>query len=367
MKRMFAVCAPGLEAVLARELQGLGLLKPFTLLHESGGVSFTGSLRDLYRANLLLRSAERVLVGIGRFEAQVYSELRRRAAELPWERHLSPGRPVSVRVSCQASKLYHRAEVGARVTAAIAESLGKPPEGGTAQLVFVRVDKDLCSISVDSSGELLHRRGYRLAGAKAPLSESLAGAMVLASGWDRRGPLLDPFCGSGTVAIEAALLAAGLAPGRARRFAFMDWDGFDEACWNGVKVEAEAAPAVELPRILASDRDAGAVAAARANAERAGVAKMIEFSCRAVSAVEPPPGPGWVVTNPPYGARLHQSNDIRDLYAQFGKVLRSQCPGWRACVLTAGPRLTASTGLPFDEGISTTSGGLPVRLASCLV
>lgn len=365
MKRMFAVCAPGLEAVLARELQGLGLLKPFALLHESGGVGFTGSLRDLYRANLFLRSAERVLFGIGRFEAQVYSELRRRAAELPWERHLSPGRPVSVRVSCHASKLYHRAEVGARVTAAIAENLGQAPEAGAAQLVFVRVDKDLCSISVDSSGELLHRRGYRLEGAKAPLSESLAGAMVLASGWDRRGPLLDPFCGSGTVAIEAALLAAGLAPGRARRFAFMDWQDFDERAWQDVK--AEGTPSSGSPRIMASDRDAGAVRAARANAERAGVAKMIEFSCRAVSAVEPPPGPGWVVTNPPYGARLRQSNDIRDLYAQFGKVLRSKCPGWRACVLTAGPRLTASTGLPFDEGISTTNGGLPVRLASCLV
>jgi putative N6-adenine-specific DNA methylase len=367
MKKMFAVCAPGLEAVLARELQGLGLLKGFTLLRESGGVSFSGRLRDLYRANLLLRSAERVLAGIGGFEAGSLPELRRGAAGLPWRKYLSADRPVSVRVLCRGSRIFHRGEAAARVAAAISESLGQAPEGGAAQLVFVRIEKDLCSVSVDSSGELLHRRGYRLAGAKAPLSESLAGALVLASGWDRRGPLLDPFCGSGTIAIEAALLAAGLAPGRARRFAFMDWDGFDEEYWEGVKAETEAAPAAEPPRILASDRDAGAVAAARANAERAGVAGRIEFSCRAVSAVEPPAGPGWVVSNPPYGVRIQGKGELRDLYAQLGKVLRSKCPGWRACLLCASPPLLRATGLPFEAGLATVNGGLAVRVASCSV
>jgi putative N6-adenine-specific DNA methylase len=191
--------------------------------------------------------------------------------------------------------------------------------------------------------------------------------MLMASGWDAAAPLLDPFCGSGTIPIEAALLARRIPPGHARRFAFMDWPNFDPKSWEGLLADARRSIVSFSPKIIASDRDAGAIRAAQANAERAGVADCIEFSCRAISAIDPPFGPGWVVTNPPYGVRLGKTHDLRNLYAQFGKVLRAKCPGWHAAMLCAGSQLVGSTGLKFEKGISTMNGGLQVRLASCLV
>jgi putative N6-adenine-specific DNA methylase len=376
MERLFAVCSPGLEPFLARELNGLGLLDIRGLLRDTGGVAFSASRRDVYRANLQLRCAERVLVRFGEFHATAFPELRRKAGRLPWRDYLTPGRPVTLRVSCQRSRLYHEAAVAERLAGAIGDSLGTPPpvekyhedpQTELPQTIFVELQDDACTIDLDSSGALLHRRGYRLATAKAPLRETLACAMLMASGWDKSSPLLDPFCGAGTIPIEAALLACGTAPGHARRFAFMDWPIFDARGWEELKAAAGREIAGAAPRIVASDRDAGAIRAAQANAERAGVAERIEFSCRSVSAIEPPAGPGWVVTNPPYGIRLAQSGDLRNLYAQFGKVLRAKCPGWQACALSTGRRLTSSTGLSFDEGMALMNGGLQVRLAKCQV
>jgi len=359
----FAACAPGLEAALALELQELGLYKVKGLLRASGGIGFAAGRKDLYAADLRLRTADRVLVRLGEFPARAFAELRRKAAGLPWGRFLKPGTPVGLRVASEDSKLYHESAVAERVAGAIADSLGEQPrlsKEEDAQLVDVRLDADLCRISLDSSGASLHRRGYRLAAAKAPLRETLAAGMVLASGWDRRSPLLDPFCGSGTIAIEAALLAAGLAPGRGRRFAFMDWPDFDSSAWQALC--AEPVRAEGAPRILASDRDAGAIQAARENAERAGVSGLIEFSCRALSAVEPPGGPGWVVTNPPYGVRLSQGRDLRDLYAQFGRILKLKCPDWSVSVLRGGGGPSSAMGLRLDRSIPMLNGGLPVRL-----
>ncbi|RPJ45205.1 MAG: hypothetical protein EHM21_09560, partial [Chloroflexi bacterium] len=253
-ERCFAVTAPGLEPLAAKELRNIGISlegqKPVTGLHlaekrttggaaaesdRSGGVSFTGSLEDIYRANLHLRTASRVLVRLGDFYAAGFPELRKKAGRLAWERFLAPGQPVSLHVTCHKSKLYHSGAVAERVLAAIADRLGKPApavkasptgeegEGTAVQMIVVRLIHDHCTISVDSSGELLHRRGYRQATAKAPLRETLAAAMLLASGWDGASPLVDPFCGSGTIAIEAAMLALGIPPGWRRSFAFMNW------------------------------------------------------------------------------------------------------------------------------------------------
>ena len=231
------------------------------------------------------------------------------------------------------------------------------------QLIFVRLLHDKCTISIDSSGDLLHRRGYRLATAKAPLRETLAAGMILASGWDRVSPLLDPFCGSGTIAIEAALMAHQIPPGLKRHFAFMDWPNFDRTSWDALLSDALPSHPTTFPRIIASDRDAGAIRAARANAERAGVGDYIEFTCRAISAIEPPPGPGWVVTNPPYGVRTKANQDLRNLYAQFGKVLRAKCPGWQVTLLCSSIQLLHHTGLELDKGIPLMNGGIRVRLA----
>jgi putative N6-adenine-specific DNA methylase len=363
----FAVTSPGLEPFAADELRRLGL----DPLPQPGGVTFKGTLPDLYRANLHLRTASRILARLGNFfRAETFAELQQRSARLPWERFLLPGRPVSLRVTCHKSRLYHSDAVARTVGLAISACLGEPaPLAGPAgeaglspQLILVRLAEDRCTISVDSSGDLLHKRGYRQAVARAPLRETLAAAVLLACGWDRASPLLDPFCGSGTLPIEAALLARGLPPGLHRRFAFMDWPGFDPVVWGSLLPPPQKPPR-PLPPLLASDRDAGAVEMARANAERAGVADCIRFERLAVSAITPPAGPGWVVTNPPYGQRVSPGKDLRDLYARFGDVLRRHCPGWSLAVLCSDPLLLGQLGLDLDASLRFTNGGLPVRLA----
>jgi putative N6-adenine-specific DNA methylase len=373
---LFAVAAPGLETIAAQELARLGMpAEPTT-----GGAAFRGSELEIYGANLHLRTASRVLVRLGEYYAASFSELRAKGRRLPWASYVRPGQPVAIRATSHKSKLYHSDAVAERVAGAIGDALGHPvnwvkghaeTEGEDSQppealpaLVVVRLVRDMVTISVDTSGALLHQRGYRLATAKAPLRETLAAGLLLASGWDIGAPLLDPFCGAGTIPIEAALLAVRQAPGRQRRFAFQDWPDFQPAIWQQLLAEADAAQVAAAPPIAGSDRDAGAIEAAQANAVRAGVAEYLRFERRAVSALEAPRGPGWVVTNPPYGVRTRPTNDLRNLYAQLGKTLRVRCPGWHVALLTGDPRLARATGLRFAEHrtLRLVNGGLRVLL-----
>lgn len=378
MNRYFAVCAPGLEPFTAGELQELGLLPAGSSLvlyrSSSGGVEFAGDLASLYRANLHLRTANRVLVRLGMpFLGRDFDELRDKAARLPWEHFLTPGQPIALRVTCHKSKLYHSEAVARTIASALAVRLGRPSPLVKAdeaseqppQLVVARLSGNRVTVSVDSSGTILHKRGYRQAVAKAPLRETLAAGILLASGWDLRSPLLDPFCGSGTVPIEAALMALGIPPGGRRRFAFMDWPGYEAAVFRELCSASQEQPTAsqERPVILASDRDAGAIRMALGNAERAGVADCIEFSQRAVSAIEPPPRPGWVVTNPPYGRRVSEGKDLRNLYARFGSVLQEKCPGWNLSVLCSDPVLLGQMQLELDTSLALVNGGIKVRLA----
>jgi len=384
MEKLFAVSAPGLEPYTAGELRRLGLLpaagektppskptKKKTTIKYSGGVAFSGDLEGIYQANLCLRTANRVLVRLGEFNAAAFSELRKKAGRLFWERYLAPGQPVALRVTCRKSRLYHSKAVAERVAGAIGDRLGQPPPvlkfdetkgEHLPQLVIVRLLRDRCTISLDTSGALLHRRGYRLETAKAPIRETLAAGMLLASGWDAASPLLDPFCGSGTIPIEAALMASGVLPGVGRHFSFMDWHNFDAQLWESLLEKGGLQTWDRMPVIIASDRDAGAIRIAQANAERAGVANDIEFSCRAVSAIEPHDR-GWVVTNPPYGMRISKNKDLRNLYAQFGNVLLAKCPGWHVAFLCNDLRLILNTGLRFDTSLSLDNGGVAVKLA----
>jgi putative N6-adenine-specific DNA methylase len=218
-------------------------------------------------------------------------------------------------------------------------------------------------LSVDSSGALLHRRGYRQATAKAPLRETLAAAMLLGAGWDGSVPLADPMCGAGTIPIEGAMIARGMAPGLGRHFAFEQWPGHPAGLWRTLQQEAASAvrPRAGLV-ILASDRDAGAVAAARANAERAGVAGDISIEHQALSALVTPPGPGLIIVNPPYGVRVGDKNPLRDLFAQLGNVTRKGCAGWRLAMLSADRDLERQVRLRFADAWKSTNGGIPVRL-----
>jgi len=387
METIFAVSSPGLELFTAQELRDLELLNsekaPMAGPQRSssgadavrGGIEFEGDQRAIYRANLWLRTASRVLIRLGDFRAAVFSELRKKAGQLAWERYLAPGQPVALRVTCRKSRLYHENAVAERVAGAIADRLNRQPQveklddkagDDPPQLIIVRLVNDHCTISMDSSGALLHRRGYRQAIAKAPLRETLAAGILMASGWDRIAPLIDPFCGSGTIPIEAALISRGIAPGHARLFAFMHWPDFDPALWRGVLAENKGQTHAPVSKIAASDRDAGAIRMARANAERAGVADCIEFSCRAVSEIEPT-GAGWIVTNPPYGLRMSASKNLSNLYAQFGNVLRSKCPGWRIVLLCNDLRLLGQIGMRLDTSLSLNNGGVGVRLAQGIV
>ncbi|HET7551592.1 MAG TPA: THUMP domain-containing protein [Gemmatimonadaceae bacterium] len=385
--RCFAVCALGLETLVATELRSLDIAAR-VLGEEPGGVAFNATAAELYRANLHLRTASRVLVRVGQFHVRALGELERRAKELPWQRFIGPGRAVRLRVTCRKSRLYHSGAVAERIANAMTsrsggitdqstignavgsrvERAGDPPDDDDVddnenQLVVVRVFHDRCTISIDSSGALLHRRGYRLATAKAPLRETLAAALLLAGEWAPGAPLLDPMCGSGTIAIEGALLARRIAPGLRRSFAFVEWPEFDRELWERMIDEARSLVLPHAPAVIqGSDRDAGAIEAAIANAERAGVAGDIELTRRSLSAIEPPPEPGWVATNPPYGARVGERDRLRNLYSQFGKVLSAKCAGWTVALLSADSRLDSRLGIPLETILKTRNGGIAVRV-----
>jgi putative N6-adenine-specific DNA methylase len=385
---LFAATAPGLESIAAGELKTLGLRGR----QQIGGVAFGGELDRLYEANLWLRTASRIVVRLGRFHASTFYELERRARKLPWEEFLPATGSVRVRVTCRKSRLYHSDAVAERMLLAIARVASRVIEttsegvdgegedvdevdatdaatiesragGHPAQLFIVRIVHDEVEVSADSSGELLHRRGYRQEIAKAPLRETLAAAMVLASGWRRGEPLLDPMCGSGTIPIEAALIARGVAPGLQRKFQFMNWPTFDAGLWNDIVENARGSATHSVERIRGSDRDAGAIEAAARNAERAGVADTVQFAVEAVSgsigAIDDVADGGWILTNPPYGIRIGESEDLRNLYATLGAALRTK-PGWRIGILTSDGALARQTRLALVPRFHTSNGGIPV-------
>ena len=367
----FVVTAPGIARLTKGELVSLGVS---SAVARPDGVSFSASAPVLYAANLWLRTASRVVVRVAQFHASEFYELERRVGRIPWERFIAGNSTVEVRATCHKSRLYHSDAVAERILEAAGRSGTKavaghgsyvfePADGASTQLVLARLVRDVCTISIDASGELLHRRGYRQATAKAPLRETLASALVLASGWDGAAPLIDPMCGAGTIAIEAALIASRRAPGLGRKFAFERWPEFDGETWQAV-LDAAHARRIASPagRIRASDRDAGATAATSANAARAGVEGEIEVSTRAVSAIEPPAGLGWLVTNPPYGVRTGERDRLRNLYAQLGNVARARCQGWTLAMLAADRALAGHTGLALSTRVRTTNGGIPVEI-----
>jgi putative N6-adenine-specific DNA methylase len=389
---IFAVTAPGLESIAAGELKALGV----RCNQEPGGVSFSGDNRLLYLANLHLRTPSRVIVRLGQFHASTFYEFERRAKTIPWQNFLPPASAVSVRVTCRKSRLYHSDAVAERLLGVIAK-LASPGrdlrvapaqsedrssieddvevarEGSSnddaivrSQSFVVRIVNDQCEISADSSGELLHRRGYRQEIAKAPLRETLAAAMILASGWQPTAPLIDPLCGSGTIPIEAALIARRIAPGLRRSFQFMRWPNFDSALWKDLLSKAEAEirqTSQAVATIRGADRDDGAIAAASRNAERAGVTGDVELTTRPLSASldsleDLERGEGWVLTNPPYGIRVGEGADLRNLYARLGSVTGKA--GWRVGILAAEPRLARQAGIPLRSRFETRNGGIPV-------
>lgn len=366
---LFVVAAPGLEAVVAAEIASV--LPTAELRPGPGGVGLRAGDPELCLLNLRLRAASRVLARIAEVRASSFSELHRRAARLPWEEYLRPGEPVVIRATAKRSRLYHTGGIAERIVKGIHERLGSEPPllaetdaDPNAQRIIARLLRDRLTLSVDASGELLHRRGYRRATAKAPLRENLAAGILLAT-LEEGDAVADLMCGSGTLGIEAALLMSGAAPGRARSFACERWPSLDA----GVMEQARNGLPTPVPPgapIISSDRDAGAIAATTANADRAGVSPWLTITRTELAAAEAPAPRGLVLINPPYGVRISQRRSLPGLYAQIGEDLRQRFAGpgmrWRLALLAPDPSLAAATGLALERRLQLSNGGIAVDL-----
>ncbi|MGC2856131.1 THUMP domain-containing class I SAM-dependent RNA methyltransferase [Novispirillum sp. DQ9] len=356
---LFLAAPPGLEPVLCAEAAEKGFRAPVA---GPGGVTVRGGWPEVWRANLELRGTTRVLVRIAAFRAFHLAQLDKRARRVAWGEVLRADVPVHVEATCKASKIYHAGAAAQRIQRAITEELGAPASAEAEVRIKARIDDDLCTLSLDTSGESLHKRGHKPAVNKAPMRETLAALFLRQCGFDGREPVVDPMCGSGTFVIEAAEIAAGLAPGRSRSFAFERLATFDAAAWAALRQDGPRARPVV--RFHGSDRDAGAIAMSRANAERAGVADLTDFQQHAVSDLTRPDGPpGLVIVNPPYGTRMGEATDLAPLYRALGQTLRSRFAGWRVALVTSEPALARATGLPLTPaGPPVPHGGLRVTL-----
>lgn len=358
---VLVTCLPGLEQLLGAELAALGV-RPGRPVR--GGVPCSATDRQLYALNARSRLGERVLVRVAAFGARSFADLEHQVAVVDWDAWRAPGAPVTFRVRSSRSRLHHTTAIAERVHGFAGPPPATEAERETAVPFVVTVDRDRVTLLADSTGEPLHRRGWRLETAKAPLRETIAAAMLAAAGWDGHRPLVDPFCGSGTIPIEAATLARGLAPGRSRSFAFARWPSFAPGSWASVAGELAGAEREGLPPgvvIAGRDRDDGAIGIAARNAERAGVAGDVDLARATVSELRAVgAGPGWLLSNPPYGVRV-AGRDLRDLFARLGDVVRAEMPGWSVGVLVADRRVAAAARLPWREAFRTTSGGIDVR------
>ncbi len=354
---IYLVATPGLEAPLLAEAREAG----FPAEAAEGGVAFRGGWLDVWRANLELRGATRVLARIGAFRVLHLAQLDKRSRKFPWADFLPRGVVLKVEVTCKRSKVYHAGAASQRVERALVEELGAVLDPASALVVKVRIEDDLCTISLDSTGESLHKRGHKEAVGKAPMRETMAAMFLREAGFTGAEPVLDPMCGSGTFPIEAAEIALGLQPGRSRSFAFESFASFDAAAFDQLRQGARhAAPEF---RFYGSDRDAGAILSARKNAERAGVGELTIFENRSISDITPPEGPkGLVMINPPYGARIGNKKPLFALHGALGQVLKERFSGWRVAIVTSEGSLAKATGLPLEAGPYVAHGGLKVRL-----
>jgi putative N6-adenine-specific DNA methylase len=346
--RWFAVASPGLEEPLRTELATLAQLENLQVVE--GGVEFSGQLGAGMQANLCSRIATRILLRMGEVKARDFAPLRRGLAKLPWQNFVPRDRALRIDVSTSHCRLYHTGALAETVELAITDCVGKLPvrekqpevnDDEDCTRILLRGQDDRFLASVDSSGDLLHRRGWRLEAGRAPLRETLAAGVLALCEYDSTVPLLDPMCGSGTIAIEAAAIARMLPPGLGRSFAFERWPAHDAALWQKVR---EAAPQPESPRcpIVAKDRDGHVIEIARRNAERAKLDAYIQFEVAAFGKGTIPDQAGLLVINPPYGRRLGERGQALRLGRELGQTLANHYRGWRAGVLCPDPAFVAA-------------------------
>ncbi|HEY1378679.1 MAG TPA: THUMP domain-containing protein [Gemmataceae bacterium] len=365
--RYFATCARGLEPILADELHAL---QARDVIPGRGGVAFAGGRALLYKANLWLRTAVRVLRPV--LEAPVTSpqELYAAVQTIDWAEFLTPDHTLAVDCNVRDSRITHSQYAARVVKDAICDQFvarrGRRPSVDPERPMVglnLHVYKNDAVLSLDSSWDSLHKRGYRPVLTKAPLNEALAAALVLRTGWRGGGPFADPLCGSGTLPIEAAWIALSRPPGLTRRhFGFMGWMDYDVRLWTRLRDEARQGVGKRLDHaIVGSDERRDAVEHSRTNARAAGVGHLVRFDVRDVRDFTPPGGPpGALVCNPPYGERIGEEKDLRALYRTLGDVFR-RLPGWAVWVFTGNPRLAALIDLPRAEEVPLFNGKIPCR------
>ena len=322
---LIAPCHFGLEAVLKKEILDLGYEISQV---EDGGVTFIGEDEAVCRANIFLRTAERVLLKAGCFKAETFEELFQGTRAIPWEEYIpEDGKFWVAKASSIKSKLFSPSDIQSIMKKAMVERLKKHygvtwfPENGASYPLRVFLYKDMVTVGIDTSGDSLHKRGYRTLTSKAPITETLAAALIMLTPWNRDRILVDPFCGSGTFPIEAAMLAANMAPGMNRSFLSEEWRNLiKRKCWYEAMDEANELVDTDIKvDIQGYDIDGDIVKAARSNAESAGVADMIHFQQRPVSALSHPKKYGFILTNPPYGERIEDKSNLPALYREIGE------------------------------------------------
>lgn len=351
---LIAPCHFGLESVLKREIIDIGYEVSRV---EDGRVSFIGDAEAVCRANVFLRTAERVLLKVGSFNAYSFDELFEKTKELPWEDYIPEnGRFWVTKATSIKSKLFSPSDIQSIMKKAMVERMKQVyhkewfAEDGSDYPVRVFLMKDEVVVAIDTTGDSLHKRGYRLLTSKAPITETLAAALIMLTPWNKDRILVDPFCGSGTFAIEAAMMGANIAPGMNRKFCAMNWTNLiPEKEWSYAVEEAKDMIRTDIEmNIQAYDLDGDIVKAARDNARRAGVEQYVHFQQRDVAQLNNPKKYGFIITNPPYGERIAEKEELPYIYKTFGERFK-QLDTWSAYMITSYEHAERDMGRKADK------------------
>jgi len=364
----FAVVQPGFEKTAHAELSGMGINTGSTV---EGGVEFSGRLESCYRVNIASRTVTRVLMRITDFHAENERVLFRRISAVPWELYLPADGAIGINASSSASRLYHTGLIAGAVEKGIAArrmeyGINASAGPGITQRIYVRIHDNRCTVSLDTTGEPLYRRGRRRYVSDAPLRETLASLILVEAGFTSYPVLFDPMCGSGTFSLEAAETAAGMLPGADREFPFMRWPAFRPAAFNHLlkKLAGEEQARYRPEKIIAWDHDGKAVSTALRNICEAGLSERVTVDKKdfLLDLPEiPADKPVLIVMNPPYGKRL-DDGQTESLYKKIGEVMRQRYPDAGFAIIVPGEKYESLLGLAWDRKILFYNGGIPVGL-----
>lgn len=349
---LIATSAMGLEALVAKEVRKLG----YECEVENSRITFKGDELAIARSNMWLRTADRVKIKAGEFKAYTFDELFEKTKAIPWEQFLPENAEFPVSGKSQKSKLFSVSDCQAIVKKAIVERLRTHykktswfEENGPLFKIEVALVKDVATLTIDTSGSGLHKRGYRIAQGEAPLKETLAAALVMLTNWTPDRPFADPFCGSGTIAIEAALMGQNIAPGFNREFVSEDWDWIPASIWDQVRAEAEDLAKYDQPLdIIGSDIDHRMVKISEENAFEAGLGDLVSFKQMRVQDFNPKKEYGVIVSNPPYGERLGEKKAVEQMYKEMGQVLIPH-DTWSVYIMTSNEEFEKFYGKPATK------------------